>query len=301
MQDERKVWLNGELVPWEKATVPLLSHGFSRGSAFFEVFGVHCLPDGPAAFRMDDHLDRLMKSARLLGMTMAYSKDQIAAAVRQTVEANRLGRGLIKILAYWGEEAVINLVLESKLDLAIFAIPASDELGLDRVQSISACLSPWRKIHPATVPVEAKSCANYLNGYLARRDANLRGFDVGLMVGTDGFLAEGSIESLFVVKDDVLKTPPKGRILDSITRRSLLEAAAAIGIATSEEALLPAALDTADELFTCHTGIKVLPIDRYETRRLEAPGPVSRKLMQLMDDIINFRDDRFRHWFSPLG
>jgi branched-subunit amino acid aminotransferase/4-amino-4-deoxychorismate lyase len=126
---------------------------------------------------------------------------------------------------------------------------------LDRVQSISACLSPWRKIHPASVPVEAKSCANYLNGYLARRDANLRGFDVGLMVGTDGFLAEGSIESLFVVKDDVLKTPPTGRILDSITRRSLLEAAPAIGIATSEDGLMDHfPFQGGDSLPSCQSG-----------------------------------------------
>jgi branched-chain amino acid aminotransferase len=300
MKDHRKVWLNGELVPWENASVPLLSHSFSRGSAFFEVIGVHVGPDGPAAFRLNEHLDRLMQSARLLGMTMAYGRDEIVAAVAQTAQANHLDRGLIKILAFWGEEAVINLVLDSKLDLAVFAIPAGEELVLDRVEPISACLSKWRKLHPETVPVEAKACAHYLNGYLARRDANARGFDVGLMVGTDGFLAEGSIESVFLVKDNVLKTPPKGRILSGITRMSLLEAAPAVGIATSEEALLPEALFDADEIFICHTGTKVSPVSRYEDRVLKAPGPASKKLMLLMNDIINFRDDRFKCWFHPL-
>ncbi|MBW1955371.1 MAG: aminotransferase class IV [Deltaproteobacteria bacterium] len=300
MSNERKVWRNGKFIPWEKASVPLLSHGFSRGSAIFEVFGIHEGPEGPFAFRMDEHLKRLMQSARLLGMEMAYSTKEIVDAVAETVKANHLGRGLIKILAYWGEEAIIQMVLESKLDLAIFAIPDSEELGLDKVGPITACLSKWRKIHPETVPVAAKSCANYLNGYLARRDANRRGFDVGLLVGTDGFLAEGSIESVFLVKDGVLKTPPLGRILSSITRKSLLQAASTIGIPTSEDSILPEELFVADEIFTSHSGIKVSPVARFEDRTLPAPGPISRRLIELMENILHFRDDRFKEWLIAL-
>jgi branched-chain amino acid aminotransferase len=300
MSEKGKVWLNGELIPWEKATVPLLSHGFSRGSAIFEIFGIHEGPDGPMAFRMDQHLNRLMTSAELLGMKMAYSREEIAQAVAKTVRANNMGRGLIKILAYWGEEAIIQLVLESKLDLAIFAIPESKELGLDNAQPISACLSKWRKIHPETVPVAAKACSNYLNGYLARRDANRRGFNVGFILGTDGFLAEGSIESVFLVKDGILKTPPLGRILSSITRMSIVQAAPGIGIPVSEEAILPEALFTSDEIFVCHTGIKVLPVSRFEDRTLEAPGPITRKVMELMQNIFSYSDARFKDWFFPL-
>jgi len=233
-------------------------------------------------------------------MKMAYSREEIAEAVSKTVRANNMGRGLIKILAYWGEEAIIQLVLESKLDLAIFAIPETKELGLDNAQPISACLSKWRKIHPETVPVAAKACSNYLNGYLARRDANRRGFNVGLILGTDGFLAEGSIESVFLVKDGILKTPPLGRILSSITRMSIVQAAPSIDIPVSEEVILPEALFTADEMFVCHTGIKVLPVSRFEGRTLEAPGPITMKVMELMQNILNYSDARFRDWFFPL-
>ena len=300
MNSESKVWFNGELIPWHKATVPILSHGFSRGSAIFEVFGIHEGPDGRFAFRMDEHLKRLMKSVQLLEMEMAYNAEEIMDAVAQTVKVNNMGRGLIKMLVFWGEEAVLQMVLESKLDLAIFAIPDSEELGLDKTQPISACISKWRKIHPETVPVAAKSCSNYLNAYLARKDANNRGFDVGLLVGTDGFLAEGSIESVFLVKDGVLKTPPLGRILSSITRKSVLEAAPRIGIPTSENSVLPQELFTADEIFTSHSGIKVLPVARFEDRDLQAPGPITDQLIKLMDDITNFRDDRFKDWFMPL-
>ena len=300
MNNDSKVWLNGKLIPWREATVPLLSHGFSRGSAIFEVFGIHEGPDGLFAFRMDEHLKRLMKSAELLEMEIAYSTEEIIDAVTETVRANDIGRGLVKILAYWGEEAIIKLVLESKLDVAIFAVPDSEELGMDNTNPISACLSKWRKIHPETVPVAAKSCSNYLNGYLARKDANSRGFDVGLMVGTDGFLAEGSIESVFLVKDGVLKTPPLGRVLSSITRKSILQAAAMNGIPTSEDSILPGELFTADEIFTSHSGVKVSPVARLEDRDLQAPGPITKQVMELMNNILNMSDDRFSDWFHAI-
>jgi len=300
MTDERKVWLNGELIPWKNATVPILSHGLSRGSAIFEAFGVHEGPEGVAAFRLDEHMKRMERSCELLGMTTAYSSEQIMQAVAETVKANKAGRALVKVMGFWGEEAIINLVLDTPLDIAIFVIPDSEDLGMDQAQPISACLSKWRKIHPETVPVQAKACSNYLNGYLIRRDANKRGSDLGLTVGTDGFVAEGSIESVFIVKDGVLMTPPAGRILNSITRLSILQAAPKAGIPTIEKAVTKEALFDADELFSSHSGIKVSPISRFEDRTLDAPGPVTRKVIELMDNIIQFKDDRFKDWFQPL-
>ncbi len=299
MSNDSKVWLNGDLIPWQEATVPILSHGFSRGSAIFDVFGVHVGPNGPMAFRMDEHIKRLMNSAELLGMQMAYTSEDIIEAAKLAVKTNQLGRGLVKMLAYWGEEAIINLVLDSKLDLAIFTIPESDDLELDQPRPLSACLSKWRKIHPETVPVGAKACSNYLNGYLARRDAIQRGYDIGIMLSTDGFLAEGSIESIFIVKDGVLRTPPLGRILSSITRMSILQAVPEIGIPVKEGPISADELLAADEVFTAHTGIKVEVITRLENREL-TEGPITKQVMKLMDDIIQFNDDRFQDWFQPL-
>lgn len=301
MQKESKVWLNGELIDCQDATVPLLSHGFSRASAIFEVFGTHIGPKGTMAFRMDEHLKRLMNSSELLGMNTAYSMEEIAEAVRTAVKENKQARGLVKILAYWGEEAVIQLLLDSPLDVAIFTIPESPELGLDNAKSISACISKWSKIHPQTVPVAAKACANYLNGYLARRDAVSRGYDIGIMLGTDGFLAEGSIESVFIVKDGILKTPPLGRILSSITRKSILDAVSEVGIPVLEHAISEDELLNADEVFTAHTGIKVSPIHRLENREIKGPGPVTKKIMELMEGILAFKDDRFAGWFQHLA
>lgn len=300
MYDRLKVWMNGRVVPWSDATVPLLSHGFSRGSAIFEVFGTHRSPNGTVAFRMDEHLKRLFRSAELLGMQIGYSNSEITDAVTEMVKINNISRGLVKILAYWGEEAVIQLVLESKLDVAIFAMPATDELGLDNAKPISACISRWRKLHPETVPVEAKACANYLNSYLARKDAALRGYNVGLLLGTDGFLSEGSIESVFIVKNGALVTPPLGRILSSITRMSILQLAQVNSLPFYEKAIGLDDVLAAEEVFVCHTGIKILPVVKLEDRTLKAPGPVTSKLMSMMERVFRFSDDRFADWFKPL-
>ncbi|MDA3918561.1 MAG: aminotransferase class IV [Deltaproteobacteria bacterium] len=300
MTDKPKVWLNNKIIPWDDAQVPILSHGFARGSAVFEVFGTHAVPDGIAAFRMDAHLKRLEQTVSLLGMELGFSIQEIVKAVSKLAVINLSERGLVKIVAYWGEEAIINLVLKSKLDVAIFTIPTSEELGLDKVKPLSACISKWKKLHPETIPVQAKACANYLNGYLVRKDANDRGFDLGLNLGTDGFLAEGSIESVFIVKDGILKTPPLGRILASVTRDSIINAAKHDDIEVCETALVKEDLYTADEIFTCHTGIKVTPIFRFEELELKAPGPVTTQVSEMMNNIINSRDSRFKEWFQML-
>jgi len=300
MNNELKVWLNGNLIAWQEATVPLLSHGFSRASAIFEVFGTHVGPHGTMVFRMDEHLKRLNKSAELLEMKLGFSTEEIARAIKKIVRENQIGQGLIKILAYLGEESVLQLVLDTPLDIAIFTIPASPELGFENPKPISACVSKWRKTHPETVPVAAKACSHYLNGYLARKDAINRGYDVGIMLGTDRFLAEGSIESVFIVKDGVLKTPPLGRILSSITRMSILQAVPKIGITVIEDAITADELYGADEIFTSHSGIKVLPVNLLEKQEFQAPGPVTEQIMELFENIINLKDDRFADWFQQL-
>lgn len=301
MGKDEKVWLNGTLIARHEAVVPLLSHGFSRASAIFDVFRVYPGPRGPVAFRADAHIRRLLKTANLLGMQLAYGPEEIMQAVKEAIQANGLQSGMVKILAYWGQETLLELVLDTPLDMAVFAI--ADEKPFDPavVRPISACLSKWRKIHPETVPVGAKACANYLNGYLVRKDANDRGYDVGLSLGTDGFLAEGSIEAVFIVKDNVLMTPPLGRILSSITRMSILEAAPRIGIATREVPISADEVLAADEMFTSYTSIKVSPVARFEERELQAPGPVTRQVMDLMNAILEFKDDRFADWLQPLS
>jgi len=300
METKPKVWINNKIIPWKEATVPILSHGFSRGSAIFEAFRIHQCPDEISAFRMDMHLNRLEQTAKLLGMELKFSKQELADAVAKIAKINTSGQGLVKIIAYWSEEAIINLIVDAKLDVAIFTIPASNELGLEKKEPISICFSKWRKLHPETIPVQAKACANYLNSYLIRKDAIDQGFDIGITMGTDGFVAEGSIESLFIVKDGVLKTPPLGRILSSITRDSIICIAKDNKIPVEETILQKEDIFDADEIFTSHTGIKVLPVKLLENKKLTAPGPVTSSISQLMNNILNYKDKRYHHWFQKL-
>ena len=302
MTDTRKVWVNGDLIPWDQAKVPILSHGFSRGSAIFEVFGVHDMPGGPAIFRLPEHLDRLQRTADLMGMKLAQTKAELEAAVVETVKANNMTQGFIKMVGYYGREAFATLVPDDKLDMSIFAVSNDADLGVDVNKPISACISKWRKTHPECVPVEAKIAANYVNGMLARQDAQQRGFDVGLMLDTQGFLAEGSIESVFLVKNKILMTPPLGRILASVSRRSILEAARAVGIEVNEKTITREEVLEADEIFTSATPFKVLPVNRIDDRPLDpAPGTITLQLHHLMEDICAGRDDRFKDWFQALN
>ena len=152
------------------------------------------------------------------------------------------------------------------------------------------------------MPPQAKACANYLNGVLARQDAFKRGYDMAVLLDTHGFLAEGSIESVFMVKRDVLMTPPLGRILASISRQSVLDVARADGIETVERNISLDELYDADEIFTSATPFKVLPVGKFEDIEFDkAPGPVSTRLTRLMNDILAYRDDRFAHWFTLMA
>ena len=252
------------------------------------------------AFRMDKHLDRLFQSAKSLGMVLAYDRDTFAEAVASTARANQIQRGLIKMMAYWAEEAIVTLVLDTKLDTAIFAIPENDEVILDDPNPVTACFSQWHKLHPLTVPTTAKACANYLNGMLARKSALERGYDIGVLCHTDGFVAEGSIESIFMVKDGQLVTPPLGKILASISRMSIIEAAPLFDLKVSERMITAEELLFADEIFTSNSGTKVLPVKRFEDRDLPAPGPVTSRLTEIMQEITSLKDERFAHWFQPL-
>ncbi len=301
MEDNRKVWTNGDLIPWDQAKVHILSHGFSRGSAAFEVFQVHATNNGPCAFRLDDHLKRLMNTTQLLGMELAQSPEEIKQAVMETVSANKMENGFIKIMAYYGDEAFADLVLDKKLDMSIFAIPADADLGLDISGTISACISTWCKLHPRTVPVDAKVSAHYVNAMLARKDAQKRGFDVGLMLDTHGFLAEGSIEAVFIVKNSVLMTAPLGRVLASISRKTVLDVAKTIGIDIRETGIKKEEVINADEIFTSSTPFKVLPVERIEDRVIQdVPGPVSKKISNTIKTIMSGEDDRFKNWLIPL-
>jgi len=304
MLEDRMVYVNGEFVAWNQAKAHLMCHSFGRGSAIFEVLSLHDTRLGPAVFRLDEHMDRLFRSAELLDMELPGTRQSIHEAVLEAVRRNGVRQGFIKIICFYSQIAFEILPPQKKLDISIFVVDPQEDLGglkfpFDR--GVTACISKWRKLDPETVPVEAKAAANYLNGMMARGEAKKRGFDNAIMLDTQGFIAEGATESIFLVKDSCLLTPCLGTVLDSITRRSILQVARHLGIETFEGRLRPALLFEADEVFFANTPFKVIPVRRIEDRRMSAvPGPMQRRLWDVLQKIATGQEPDFAEWLYAV-
>ncbi|MFP3928557.1 MAG: branched-chain-amino-acid transaminase [Desulfobacteraceae bacterium] len=304
MLENRSVYLNGEFVPWDRATVHVMSHSFGRGSAVFEVLSCHSTTEGPAVFRLDRHVERLFRTMKLVGASLKLSREELSRAVLEAVSRNNIREGFIKVVGYYSNPAFEILPPKEPLDLAIFAVDPKEDLGgmgFPLEEGTTACVSKWRKLHPETVPVEAKAAANYLNGMMARVEARDKGYEHVIMLDTQGFVAEGGTESLFLVRDGVLMTPALGTVLRSITRLSVLEAAQREGIPAREVRVATEELYGAEELFFSGTPHKVLPVRQVDEHNLSpVPGPVSKRLSEVFIEILAGRDHRFKDWLFPV-
>jgi len=304
MLAERMVFVNGDFVKWQDATVHMMSHSFARGSTIFEVISLYATASGAAVFRLHDHISRLEKSAAYLDMELPGGHDALCQAVAETVRRNRLAQGVIKVVGYYPQFALDIQPPQKRLDIAIFAIdPAQDikDLEFSFEKGTSAGIARWRKLDPETVPIEAKAAANYLNGMIARLDVQKRGLEDAILLDTQGFIAEGATESVFLVKDGKLLTPCLGTVLDSITRRSILQVARHLGIETFEGRLRPALLFEADEVFFANTPFKVIPIRRIEERHMsETPGPMQRRLWDVLQKIATGQEPDFAEWLYAV-
>jgi branched-chain amino acid aminotransferase len=305
MNNDSYVFLNGRFVKWHEATVHIMSHSFGRGSAIFEVLGFRSTDKGRFIFRLDDHVNRLFETAKLLAMELPLSREAIFDAVIKTVQKNPLNEGFIKIIGFFPQISFETTYPQKMLDLSIFVLsPEKDDMpdrDLLLKEGTTVCLSQWIKLSSRMVPTEAKVAANYLNGIMSRNDAKDRGFDFAIMCDEEGFLAEGATESIFFVKGDTLITPALGVILNSITRRSVLEVARVAGIETVEDKLSRDIIYEADEIFLSGTSKKVFPVKRMEDHVFEnTPGPVTEKLLALMNDIVSGNDDRFSGWIYSV-
>jgi branched-chain amino acid aminotransferase len=304
MLEERWVYRNGSFVKWADATVHMMSHSFARGSTIFEVISFYATASGPAVFRLHEHISRLEKSAAYLDMELPEDHDALCGAVAESVRRNRLPKGVIKMVGYYPQFALDIQPPQKRLDLAVFAMDPSQDLeGLDFSfeNGTTAGIARWRKLDPQTVPIEAKAAANYLNGMIARLDVQKRGLEDAILLDSQGFIAEGATESVFLVKDGRLLTPSLGTVLDSITRRSILQVARHLGIETIEGRLRPELLFQADEIFFANTPFKVIPVRRVEEREMPgAPGPMQRRLWDVLQRIAAGTEPAFADWLYPV-
>jgi branched-chain amino acid aminotransferase len=258
------IWFNGKLVPWEKATVHVLSHALHYGSSVFEGIRAYETPQGVAIFRLHEHSKRLLDSAKIYRIALPYSADEMSEACRQVIAVNGLRRGAyIRPIAFRGYgEIGVAPKNELPTEVAVAAWEWGKYLGHEsEAAGVDVCVSSWNRVAPNTIPALAKAGGNYLSSQLIAMEAHRLGFAEGIGLAPDGTLSEGSGENLFLVKDGVLLTPALAHsVLGGITRDTVMRLARARGIEVRESALPRELLYLADEAFFTGTAAEITPI-----------------------------------------
>ncbi len=256
------IWFNGELVEWDKATIHVMAHVIHYGTSFFE--GIRCYetPQGPAIFRLTPHMQRLIDSAKIYRTTIPYTLDQLVAAVKETVRANRLRSGYIRPVVFRGYGEIGVNPLNNPVEVAIATIEWGKYLGAEAMeQGVDVCISSWNRFAPNTMPALAKAGGNYMNSQLIKMEALTNGYAEGIALDADGHVSEGSGENLFLVRNGIVYTPPlTSSILSGITRDTVMTLLRDLGIEVREQILPREMLYLADELFFTGTAAEITPI-----------------------------------------
>jgi branched-chain amino acid aminotransferase len=269
------IWRNGEMIAWKDATTHVLTHGLHYGLSVFE--GIRCYetPSGPMVFRLTDHMQRHLDSARIYSLDTGYSVDELVAAVKKVVADNNLTSAYVRPISYSAYGAIgVVPGADNGVDTVIAAFPWGAYLGEEaRAKGVDVCISSWNRMAPNTAPTGAKAGGNYLSSYLISREAKSRGYAEGIGLDIDGRLSEGAGENLFIVKDGKLMTPPaSSSILQGITRDTIIKLAKREGIEVVEQALPREILYLCDEAFFTGTAAEVTPIRSVDDKPTRAAG-----------------------------
>ena len=295
------IWMDGELVPYEQATVHFLTPALHYGLAVFEGTRCYETENGPAVFRLEEHNQRLLNSAHAFGIKdIPFSKEDLNKAVLQTVAANKLKSCYIRPLIYM-VDGPLGLNLDAmRPAVSIAAWEWGALLGDDITKGVRMAVSSYTRLHPNVNLTKAKISGNYVNSVLAKTMASRLGFDEAVMLDPEGFVAECTGENIFVVRDGVIYTPPRATILEGITRDSILVLAQDLGIEVVEEPITRDQLYIADELFVCGTAAEVVPVSEVDFRTVGSGkvGPVTLKIQAAFIDAIRGKGARSAEWLT---
>lgn len=301
------IWMNGRMIPWEQATVHVMSHALHYGSSVFEGIRVYKTPEGPVAFRLRDHVQRLLDSAKIYRMPIAYGVGELVEVCKSVVRANNLTNGAyIRPIALRGYGDVgLAPKPDHPVDVAVAAWEWGAYLGADGLeQGVDVCISSWQRVAPNTVPALAKAGGNYLSSQLISTEAKRLGFAEGIALATDGTVSEGAGENLFAVRDGRLLTPPSASsILTGITRDTVIKLAARLGIAVIEQSMPREFLYLADELFFTGTAAEITPIRSVDGIQVGAAkrGPVTAELQSSFFGLFSGDTDDTAGWLESVG
>jgi branched-chain amino acid aminotransferase len=302
MRETETIWMNGEFIDWADAKVHVGVHGLHYGTGVFE--GIRCYetPDGPAVFRLREHLQRLDNSARLLHMELPHSVDDLRTATHELVGRNGLAECYIRPFAFFGYGELGVHTKGNPVEVVIMSWPWGNYLGDENAATgIRAKISSWNRIGPNTIPHVAKATGVYLNSMLAVHEAQQAGYDEAILLTAEGFVADGSGENVFVVKDGKITTPPLATsILPGITRDSVIQIAQDLGYVVEEANLIRSDLYLADEIFMTGTAAEVTPVRSVDDHEVGV-GAVTLELQKAYLDTVRGKSERWGHWLDRVA
>ncbi|MEG0820554.1 MAG: branched-chain amino acid transaminase [Burkholderiaceae bacterium] len=297
------IWMDGKLVPWREANTHVLTHSLHYGLAVFEGVRAYATPQGPAIFRLQDHTQRLFNSAKIFMMDIPFTQDQINAAQREVIRANGLASGYIRPLAYYGSEKMGVSPKGAQVHVAIAAWPWGAYLGEEGLaKGIRVKTSSFARHHINVSMVRSKTSGHYVNSILANMEATRDGYDEALLLDTNGFVAEGAGENLFIVRDGKIIEPEMVSGLTGITRATVIQLAHDLGLTVESRPLTRDDVYLADEAFFTGTAAEVTPIREVDGRVLGAGsrGPITEKIQSLFFDVVNGRNPQYQSWLTPV-
>jgi len=297
------IWYDGKMVPWRDANTHVLTHSLHYGLAVFEGVRAYKTELGTAIFRLKEHTTRLFNSAKIYQMAMSFSMEDIMAAQRQVVRENNLESCYLRPLAFYGSEKMGVSPRGAKVHIAIAAWPWGAYLGEDGLKKgIRVKTSSYARHHVNVTMPRAKVASTYANSILANNEAVDHGYDEALLLDTDGFVAEGAGENLFIVRDGKVATPELTSALDGITWRSIQLLCADHGIPVEARKITRDDVYIADEAFFTGTAAEVTPIRELDGRVIGngMRGPVTEKLQSAFFDIVAGRNPKYHHWLTPV-
>ncbi|MDQ3604860.1 MAG: branched-chain amino acid transaminase [Gemmatimonadota bacterium] len=299
------IWRNGEWIRWRDATIHVLSHSVQFGGALFEGIRCYATPEGPAIFRLHEHLRRLQDSCRIFRTEMGYSAGELADACRELVRRNGLESCYLRPMVVRGYGAIGMVPTASPTETYLICWPWGPYLGADALEAgVDVCVSSWQRAAPNTYPALAKVAGNYLNSQLAKLEALADGYAEAISLGADGRVSEGTGQNLFLVRDGILITPViDGTLLAGITRDSIVTLAGELGIPVREQPVPREMLYAADELFFTGTAAEVTPIRSVDRIPVGAGGrgPITRVLQERFLGLVRGEIPDPLGWLTPVG
>ena len=298
------VWHNGKIIPWQEATIHVMSHVINYGSSIFEGIRCYNTKRGSAIFRLDSHLERLLNSAHIYRMQVPYTFDELSAACKEIVGVNGYDHCYLRPLIFRGYGPFGVDPFPAPIESYVCAWQWGKYLGPEALeQGVDVCVSSWTRIAPNTLPSMAKAGANYMNSQLIKMEAKVNGFVEGIALDSQGYISEGSGENIFLIKNGTVMTPPLySTILPGITRDSVIKICESIGIPVLERAIPREMLYISDEVFFTGTAAEITPIRSVDKMTVGAGrrGPITEEIQRLFFDIITGESEDEFGWLTPV-